>query len=368
MKKQRLLKIAILSLLIVCSFSIISFGADDGHNFFYKAELVKINKHPHIEETGTGAIKEYTTTVRLLEGKDKGKKIKSLLILQDYPNYKLHYKEGDKVIVSTHDGKNYSVVDHYRVGWLIGIIAIFIVGILLIGKKAGFKSLLSMFISILTFFILIILLTKGWKPIQTTLWLSMLNIIITILIVAGFSEKAKASILGTIFGISAAFIIANIVSKLSHITGLSDEQAKYLVMTTNTNFNPIDLFYCGVILGALGAVMDIAISLASSIMEVHKANPELTIEELYHSGMQIGKDILGTMTNTLVLAYLSSSIPMFILIYMNKDQLPIFYNMDFIALEVIKTFAGSLGLLAVIPFTCIITANLAHKKVALKEN
>lgn len=353
---------------LLLSMTITAYAKDSSTKYHLgKVVLIKEDKSQATVMAGAdyNVIKTYRAKVVFLDGPHKGETVNAIAYEQSFKGYTIKYKVGEKVIV-TEDLDNtenrFTVSDHYRIGWTCFLLIFFVIGILIIGKKSGIKSLLSMVISVITVVLLIFAIVKGYDPIITALILVLLNTVLTIFIVAGITKKAVSSILGTLFGILVAFILSWVIGKFAYLSGLSDEQAMMLQTIQGLKVSPQGLLYAGIIIGALGAVMDIAISIASSVEEIYKANPDIGIIKLYGSGMQVGKDILGTMTNTLVLAYLSSSLPMFMLIYINHSSLPMIYNMDFMVTEFVRILAGSIGLLFTIPFTCAIASYLTRKE------
>ena len=123
-----------------------------------------------------------------------------------------------------------------------------------------------------------------------------------------------------------------------------------------------DLLFAGIILGALGAVMDVSVSIASAIEEIYKANRKLSQKELFLSGMNIGKDMMGTMSNTLILAYTGSSIPLLLLFMAYETSIVKIINLDIIATEIVRSLSGSIGLILTIPITAAVSAFLAKRE------
>ena len=127
------------------------------------------------------------------------------------------------------------------------------------------------------------------------------------------------------------------------------------------NFDFRSLLFSGIILGSLGAVMDVGMSISSAIEEIYNANSNITRKDLFTSGMNVGKDIMGTMTNTLILAYTGSSIPILLLFMAYETSMIKILNLDIIATEVIRSLAGSIGLVLTIPLTAFIASVLIKK-------
>src|SRR5262249_47266332 len=157
-------------------------------------------------------------------------------------------------------------------------------------------------------------------------------------------------------GVIAAGLAAQITIATAHLTGLSSEEAQILrgsVLTQPGHFYS-GLLAAGMLIGALGVIMDVGISIASTVWEVSRADRSLTAGHLYKSGMNVGRDIMGTMTNPLVLAYAGGALPLLLL----ASQIPStkLLNLDLLATEVAATLSGSLGLVLTIPLTALVAS------------
>lgn len=287
--------------------------------------------------------------------------------ISDNVFYNIIVKKGDKVIISIEefeDGHlNVHITDYARQNHVFYLTGIFILLIILVGRKKGLKSIISLSITMVAIFkILLPMILKGKNPIPVTILISMAVTIITMFIISGINEKSIAAILGTSGGVIIAGLIAYYIGNKARLTGLNSEEAMmltYIPQKVNFNFN--SLLFSGIILGSLGAVMDVGISISSSIEEVYNANKDLTREELFSSGMNVGKDVMGTMVNTLILAYTGSSIPLLLLFMAHETSLIKILNLDIIATEVIRSLSGSIGLVLTIPLTAFIASVLIKK-------
>ena len=168
--------------------------------------------------------------------------------------------------------------------------------------------------------------------------------------------------MGTAGGLSAAAGIAIVVGILANLNGLSNEEAQMLLfMSQDIQYNFQGLLFAGIIIGALGAVMDVSMSIASAMDEIQRVGTNMTLKSLFESGMNVGKDVMGTMANTLILAYTGTSIPL-LLVFMTYEQPFIkLINLDFLATELIRALSGSIGLVLAIPITAIVSALLLTK-------
>lgn len=195
------------------------------------------------------------------------------------------------------------------------------IAILLIGKIKGLKTIITL---IITGFIIIQIMLPmiliGWQPIPVATISSLAIIFLTLLIIDGVSPKTIAAFLGTGIGIVIAGLLTYYIGEITHLTGLITEEAQMLAIETEAlgvdqGFVDIrGLFYAGIIIGSLGAITDVGMSIASSACQFKSSKPEIGLRELYSRSLEVGKDIMATMTNTLILAYVGSSLPLLLLI------------------------------------------------------
>jgi uncharacterized membrane protein len=178
-------------------------------------------------------------------------------------------------------------------------------------------------------------------------------------LVGGFNTKSTSAVLGTSFSLVLAALLSLIAIKISHLTGFGGEETMFLY-SARPDLDFRGVLSASIILATLGAVTDVGISIASSINEVHENCPELGFKELVTSGMNVGKDIIGTMSNTLILVYLGASLPL-VLLSTNID-LQKFFNLNTTASEIVSALVGSIGILACVPITVVITAYLTMRE------
>jgi uncharacterized membrane protein len=275
------------------------------------------------------------------------------------------------VVVVEDYGDNLEVyiADFVRSNYIIYLTILFVVIILIIGKVKGFKAIISLTITVASvYYILLPQILKGANPVPISIAISIGVTIITIFLVSGINNKSIAAIIGTSVGVIIAGLISYYVGIKIHLTGLSAEEATMLMyIPQEISFNFKNLLFSGIIIGSLGAIMDVGMSIASAIDEVHSVNNNLTAKELFASGMNVGKDVMGTMTNTLILAYTGSSIPLLLLFMAYETSLTEIMNLDIIATEVIRSLSGSIGLVLTIPITALVACILIKKQKPLEE-
>ncbi len=256
----------------------------------------------------------------------------------------------------------FNIADYSRgvpVFWLA-----FFYGLLLIvvGGIKGLKSLASLLITIgLIFFVLFPLTLWGFNPLLVSIVIAGVISLIVFRIIGGRTVKSLSAALGTLAGVAIAGILAFMVGKMVHLTGLSSQESRILLYSMNLKINYQGLLFGSILLGALGAVMDIGMSISSAIDEVRKVHPKANFKNLFDSGMNVGRDVMGTMSNTLILAYTGSALPLLLLLVANKVSFSKIINLEMISSEIVRALAGSIGLVLCIPITAAIAAYLHTK-------
>ena len=256
-----------------------------------------------------------------------------------------------------------SVMNYNRQWILLGLVAVFLIVVALIGGRVGLRSILGLgFTLACIVFLLVPALLKGFYPIPLTLLLCGLVTVVCFVLLDGFSKKALSAVLGTVAGFTVACLFAMLASRLAHLDGLEYNvsetdtliQAKY----QGTVIQLRGLFVSGIIISALGAVMDVAMSISSSVHELKSVNPDLHFRDLFRSGMHIGRDAIGTMTNTLILAFTGGALVNLILMKYYQWDWKAVLSGDYITHEVITGIAGSVGLILAVPLTALIASAL----------
>ena len=258
------------------------------------------------------------------------------------------------------------VYEYNRFPGLLLVLAAFLLVTVLVGGKVGLKSLVSLGLTVAALiFILLPLLLKGWPTIGTTFLISVLVTAATFVILGGVDKKTICACLGTLAGIALATLFGLTAQHVLRIDGYRQEYAEALLQLRQTEESGIGitgLITAGVIVSALGAVMDVAMSISSAIQELTRVNPDLTAKDLMKSGMNIGRDMVGTMTNTLILAILGSGLTLVVYIYSLGLQPWQLLSSAYMSLEAISGVASSIGVMLAVPFTAAICAVSFGKK------
>ena len=300
-------------------------------------------------------------TVKLLTGEFKGQTTVVDNMLTNNPYYDIFLKKGDKVILHAEfendgDTVDYFIADIQRVNFLYLLFFLFAGLLVLVGRKKGFYSLFSIIVTdLLILFVLVPLVRFGMNPILVALIISLVSTAITMYLVGGFNKKSTAAVLGTIGSLLVASTLSLLTIRFSRLTGFCCEETMFLYQA-DPSLNFKGILTASMMLATLGAVMDTGMSIASSINEFFMINPKLTPKELFFSGMNVGKDIIGTMANTLILVYLGGSLPL-VLLSQNID-LQKFFNLNQVVTEISSAVIGSISLVVCVPITALVAAHV----------
>jgi len=330
----------------------------------YKGKVLEIISDK-VEEIGAGfSTRTQVLKVKITSGPFRGEIIEVSNSSDTSSAYNITIKKGQGIFFKPEFNDNGDISEAYvtelvRDNYLIIITSLFIVVLILIGRFKGFKAAIALALTIsAVFFIIIPLILKGINPVFISVITGIAITFITLLIISGINKKSFAAIIGTSLGILIAGILALVFGSLASLTGFSSEEAVMLMyIPQEIDFNFKGLLFAGIILASLGAVMDIGMSISSSMFEVAKTDPSISKKSLISAGMNIGRDIIGTMSNTLILVYVGSSLPLILLFMAYKIPFIDIINKDMIATEIIQALSGSIGLILAIPITVFVSAN-----------
>lgn len=285
-----------------------------------------------------------------------------------YPLNGVPASKGDNVtlLIKTYaDGERYaSVYEINRIPVLAVFLLLFFLVVIKIGGLTGLKSLIGLIFTIICLFaILIPMLLKGAPTVLTTFIMCAYIALVNFTILGGIHRKTISAFLGTVSGTFLALVFGMAVQYLSKIDGyrLEDAEPLYQLKYAGVPIHIQGLLTASIIICALGAVMDVAMSISSSLEEVHTANPAYSRTELFRSGMNIGRDMVGTMTNTLILAFLGSEFTLIIFLYSRSMTFYHLFSTAFIVLETISGISSSIGMILAIPLTALISSTLIKK-------
>jgi len=293
---------------------------------------------------------------------DKQVKNKNIEIIHSVPEnltFRLYLKKDDRIIISENEG-GFVVESLQRDYVCYFLIFAFFLSVVLIGRKKGGLACLALTLSgLLLFFWIVPMIKKGLSPLFLASIFCIVSTAFTALLVTGWNLKTLSACIGTAIGSIAAGLIGVFSVKSARLSHLL-EQEIVSIYYQFPEVNLDELIAAGILISALGAAMDVGISIASSVYEVHLAAPDKDWRELYSVGMKIGQDIMGTMVDTLILAYAGSSLPIIILI--SEIASPFLLNVEFVVKEIILYMVGSISLILTMPTTALSSALLFKYK------
>ena len=294
--------------------------------------------------------------VKILEGKYKDTEFEVYNTLSSlHSNFA--YK-GLKAVFTLRESGGKTAVWLYnlkRDSHVFALLGLFFAALILLGRGQGLKSALGLvFTCVLIVTVLIPALFAGFPPVPVSIGLVSIMTIVSFILISGFTRKTYTAIAGTVSGITIAGIISAIVSYSAQLSGVNMEGGEQLLnLAPDYNLKLDGLLFASILIASLGAVMDVSMSIASSMQEMLAVNPRLSKKELFRSGLTVGKDITGTMSNTLILAFAGSSLPLVMMIWGYSMSFTQFINIPRIVIEVMHGISGSIGIIAAVPCTAL---------------
>ena len=354
---------------ILAAAAIITSGFDGKAEFndytLTKAKVLSVDNSALTEDGYISGmyIGKQPVKLELLQGAHKGE-------IFDVPNmmsraFNIYCREGMTIIVNVREENEIvtglDVFGYSRDKAIIGLGILFVLIILAIGHKKGLYSVISLaFTLVIVIFFMIPRIISGNDPVIMALLTAAITSAVTIFIVGGYGPKSFAAITGIIGGVSAAGLISWIAGLIGNVNGMHvAEAAEMISLSRDTPIKVPELLCAGIIISSLGAIMDVGMSISSSVFEVHSANRGYGRQELFKSGMNVGRDVMGTMSNTLILAFAGSSLTVLIILLLYNLPYLRMINLDLLAVELIQGFSGSIGLILAVPITAACAAVLA---------
>ncbi|MBR0355824.1 MAG: YibE/F family protein [Oscillospiraceae bacterium] len=320
------------------------------------------------DEASDGAWRgEQLLLVEVKSGQYAGKTLQVTNVVGPLFGVPLREGDGAALIVNTYAGGEIraTVYEYDRIPALAALVAVFLLTAVLVGGRTGLKSLIGLAVTVLCLFkVLIPALLRGAPTLPAVFLCCLYIIAVAFTILGGLHRKTVCAMLGTAAGVALALLFGLAAQTLARIDGLrmSDVEPLLQLRQTGTPIGLRHLLVGGLTISALGAVMDVAMSISSALEEVHAADPGYGFRELMRAGMNIGRDMVGTMTNTLILAFLGSGFTLILYLFSlglaRYQLLPSAY----LAIELIGGLASSIGMILAIPLTALISAAMLAKQ------
>ena len=343
----------------------------DDNMVFVKAVVVQ---NDHEDEQAQASLDSGDTQQVILEirsGVHKGEKVDAYS-LNGYL-YGANCKVGTKVIasLSEYDGVlSANVYNYDREAEIIALLAVFFGLMWLVGGKKGFNSILALIFTFVAVIMMYIpMMYIGVSPFIAATITVVIITLVTFILIADFQMKSIGAMLGTIFGVIVSGLIALVFGHFGHVTGFNVDDIENLIYVgQNSRLDIGGMLFSGILIASLGAVMDVAMSVSTSLHEIKEQRPEITAKEIFKSGINIGRDMIGTMSNTLILAYVGGSLGLVMIIYAYSYQMHQILNMYSIAIEIMRGVAGTIGIILTVPITSLImSVLLTREKKAAPE-
>ncbi len=253
-------------------------------------------------------------------------------------------------------GSNFYIESYDRHTAMLWLAILFVLTLVLLAGWQGIKVAFSILISlVLIGWVLIPAFLSGVNPVPVAIAISGVLALLSAGLSTGWNRKSLVTAIGTMGGILVAYMISDWFSTWSHLDGLSSDEDR-LFFSNNQNLNPRGLLFAGIIIASLGVVEDVAVSIASGVSEVKRANPRATTRELFASGMVVGKDHMAALANTLVYAYVGGSLSTLLLYKQFGASWFKFINFDIVVDEIIRSLSGTIGLIFTVPITALLSA------------
>lgn len=327
-----------------------------------EAEILAIREENHNEQTGDREI-YFSAKV-----KNTGDEVIGVQIVNENdPTVAVKpVEEGDKILMDCSIDNQWQFTNYIRTNVLVWLGIIFVALLLFFGRGKGVNTLVSLLFTCLAVFAVFVPAVIAGKNIYIwSIVICIYTILMTLLIVNGLNIKSVMAITGCTGGVIISGIITVIMNRLLNWNGLMDADTQRLILEL-PDIDLLGIIFASVTIGAMGAVMDVAMSMSSALHELKIKVGKMSPADLYKSGMVIGRDMMGTMANTLVLAYIGSAMATTILQILYNSSLSELLNKEKIIMEIMQALVGSLGILLTIPFTAFI-CGIWYQNIGVKK-
>ena len=334
---------------------------DEQEQQVWRAEVVQILDEQEEDLAGMG-ITTFIQSVQLRF--TNGPRIgETVVISNDY----IRLEARDDIFVArrfTFEGEEYfSIIERDRSMSLLFIVILFALTIILIGGKKGFRSLLSLVGSLLLIaYVLIPLLVRGYSPLLVSIVIATFILFFVIIFTYGFNKRSYVALGGTVGAVVLTGLLSILATKLTKLSGFASDESVYLNVATGGELNFVGLLLGAIIIGVLGVLDDVAITQVSVVNELYKTDLSLTKKQVYKKALNVGKDHVGSMVNTLALAYTGAALPLLLLLSQSQESFLLIINKEVFTTEIVRTLVGSIGLVLTVPLTTLLAVYFLKNK------
>lgn len=331
---------------------------------YVKARVVSIESQilEKDDTDGSRYLGTQSLQVQILEGEFQGEIVHVENYLTRTQN--VYVQEGSRIIVCVDHPQGvdaiFTVFNYYRAPVLWLVAAVFGGLVILVGRGKGVRALLGLLFTVgAVLFFMVQSIYHGCSPLLATGITVVLTSIVSLVLLNGLGRKTGAAIAGTLLGVGISGLLFALISSLLHISGYNTDAAESLLLISrNTGLSIRELLFAATLISALGAVMDVAMSIATGIYEVFMANQELSGKELFQAGIRMGQDMIGTMSNTLILAYAGTAMTTILVLLSFGYQTEQLLNSDYLSVEFAGSICSTMGVILTVPIASGISALL----------
>ena len=338
-----------------------------------KAKVIEAGQ---VKKVANGSFEDTIQTIKLeiINGEYKDRQFSTDYVLSyDVEGKILAYEleEGNKVTVQIAEDPDGSIVvtieDFQRVGYIYFMFALLLATIIVIGGKQGIKAAISLVISILAlYYVLIKSIFAGGNAVFASLMTSFVVMALTFVVTVGFNRKSLTGIVGSFAGTLTAGILALIFGNLTKLSGASEEAIQLSLNLKTVAFNFRDLIFATIVVASIGACMDVGTAIINKLEEIRSKSEDSDWKELFKHGMKIGREVIGTMANTLILVYIGGLIKTILLYKACNMQMGYILSKEAVSEQMISAIAGSIGVVCTVPLTALAYAFINRKKTIYK--
>lgn len=326
----------------------------------WRAEVLEIAESGMFTVPGTNVESPVQTLlVELLDGERKGETItfeNDFIQLEAGERFYLNY------LITNEGDEFYSVREIDRRAAILALLGIFVAVIALFGGVQGLRSLFSLAASLFVIvYVLVPALLAGYSPIPTSIAIAGAVLFCAIFFTHGFNRRSLIAFSGTIIAVALTGLFAHASISWSALSGFASDENIYLNVNTGGQLDLVGLLLAGIIIGALGVLDDIAITQVAVVRELFGSSPNISKREVYRRAMRVGREHVGALVNTLVLAYTGAALPLLLLFSLSESSWWTIVNREIFATEIVRALVGSIGLVLTVPITTLLAVLILEK-------
>ena len=325
----------------------------------YRAKVLEVKGESTVLVPGTDVYNPVQTLeIEFQSGDKKGEVV-------TFENDYIQLKQGDRFYLDymrTFEGQEFYLVREKDRTFTLGVlVAFFMAAVLIFGGWQGLRSLASLVGSLLVIvYVLLPTLVAGYPPIPVSIGVAALVLFVAIFFTHGFNMRSLIAYGGTVIAVCLTGLIAHVSIAATGLTGFASEEAVYLNFGTEGQLDFVGLLLAAVIIGALGVLDDIAVTQVAVVRELVSASAAFTKREVYTKAIRVGKEHVGALVNTLMLAYTGAALPLLLWFSLSQTDALSIVNREIFATEMVRALVGSIGLILTVPITTLLAVVFLH--------